>query len=153
MSLPDSACPAANTAPPTAARSSHSSELVARAPEIRRQPRPVEVHVHRQGVGGRVVAQPPLLAADLGQRHPQPAELPGHGHLQVARRPKLLEVLGEEPVLLVVAGGPLLKAEQHLVRERGGLRRERDPDISGGLDGPRLGLCRHASLLMGALTA
>ncbi len=126
---------------------------VARAPEIGRQTRPVQVHVDGQGIGGSVVSQPPLFAADFRHRHPPPAELPGDGHQQIPRGPELLEVFGEEPILRVVTGGSLLEAKQHLVRERECLRHYRNPGIPDRLDGTRLDLCRHASLLVGAHTA
>ena len=92
---------------------------VAEAVQVGRDAHPVEVHVGRQGGGRRAVGQAALLAADLGQRHPEPAELARDRHLQVAGLLQLLEVLGEEAVLAVVGGGALATARDQLVGEHG----------------------------------
>jgi hypothetical protein len=72
------------------------------------------MHVHRQCRGGREISEPALLAADVGERVPQSAELARDGHRQIARFPQLGEVLVEEPVFAIVARGALLEPLQHL---------------------------------------
>jgi hypothetical protein len=78
------------------------------------------VHVDRHGCGRGVVREPALEPDDLGERQPEAAVLGREGDVEVARLAELLEVLVEEGVLGVVAGGPLVEAGEHLVREHGG---------------------------------
>ena len=92
---------------------------VAQAVQVGGDAHPVQVHVGRQRGGRRAVGQAALLAADLGQRHPEPAELARDRHLQVAGLLQLLEVLVEEAVLTVVAGGALPAARDQLVGQHG----------------------------------
>ena len=88
---------------------------VAGAPQVGGDARPVEVHVDGERRGRRVVRETPLFADDLGQRQAESAQLLRHGEAQVARLAQLLEVLGKEAVLLVVAPGSRLEAGQQLV--------------------------------------
>jgi hypothetical protein len=77
------------------------------------------VHVDGERRRRGVVREPPLLARHLRERHPAAAELARHGEEQVARVAQVLEVLGEERVLLVVARRALVAADEDLVGEHG----------------------------------
>ena len=89
---------------------------VAAAPQIGGNADPVEVHVDRERGRSGVVAELPLLAADLRERHAGATEVLRDIHRQVSRRPELLEVLGEKAVLPVVLRSSLGEAVQHLLR-------------------------------------
>ena len=91
--------------------------LVAGSPQVGGHAGPVEVHVHRDRGGGRVVCEPALQLEYLVEAEPGSAELLGNGDVQVARAAELLEVLVEEPVVLVVLGRSLVEAGEHVVGE------------------------------------
>ena len=97
--------------------------LVAGAPEVGGDADPVVVHVDAERGGRRVVGETPRFAGDLGQREAEAAELPRHGHPQVAGLAQLVEVLLEEPVVAVVAGGAGAERLEHGVgNHAGGMR-------------------------------
>ncbi len=79
-----------------------------------------EVVVHVDGDGGRRgdVGDAPLQPVDLGEVEPEPAELGRDRGEQIAARPQLLEVLGEERVVAVVLRRPLVEAGEHLVGQQ-----------------------------------
>ena len=83
------------------------------------QTRPVQMHVGGQGRGRRPVGQAPLLLAHLHERQTLPSELRGHGELEVASGPEVLEVLVEEAVLPVIDGSSLAETVEQVVGERG----------------------------------
>ena len=70
--------------------------------EVGGEPRPVEVHVHRQGRGRGVGGQPALLPSHLGQGESGAPQVAGDGEVEVAGVAQLDEVLVEEAVLPVV---------------------------------------------------
>jgi hypothetical protein len=90
---------------------------VAGAPEIRGSTGPIEVHVDRQGGGRGVIAEPPLLLRDAGERQARAAELGWNGQPQITRLSKLLEVVREEHIVAVVLRRPFRKASEHVVCE------------------------------------
>src|SRR6516164_4793058 len=65
------------------------------------------MHVHRQGCRSRSPRQPALLLTYLAESQTQTAEFPRHRGQEVLRCPQLLQVLEEEPILLVVCGSTL----------------------------------------------
>ena len=67
-----------------------------------------------------------LLLAHLRERHTLPAQLPWHGHGQVAGASQLLEVLAEEAVLAVIDRRPLHASREDLVGEYGFTLRRND---------------------------
>ncbi len=97
------------------------------------------MHVHRERGRGRDVRQAALQVLHLGEGLARAAEGDRHRGVQVAAVTELLEVLGEEPVLAVVHGGPFVEAGQHLFGEQGGLRVEGRGHgasrVGGGPDG------------------
>ena len=93
---------------------------VAGAPEVGGHPDPVEVHVHGQRGGVRVVGEPALLAHALREGQAPPSQVARHGDGEIPRPAQLVEVLLEEPVLAVVAGRALAEALEHrLGQDRG----------------------------------
>ena len=81
---------------------------VAAAPQIGDQPDPVEVHVDAERRSGRVIGEPALLAAHLGEVQAAAAQFLRHRHRQIAGAPQVVEVLLEEAVLAVVDGAPAI---------------------------------------------
>src|SRR5262249_23032924 len=88
---------------------------VSHAPEIGSHARPVEMHVGRQRGGRRTIGEPPLLTADIGERHSGTAELRGHRHLEINGPAELLEVLREESVLAIVPCRAITTAGNEIV--------------------------------------
>ena len=84
------------------------------------------MHVDRQRRGWRVVRQAALLAGDLGQRQPLPAELLRNGDGQITSLAELFEILLEEPVFPVVDRRALVEARQHVVGQDAFRRAARD---------------------------
>lgn len=117
---------------PVAGRVAGSMEVGAEADEV-------VVHVHRDSGRRSDVGDTTLKTVDLGERQSETAELDGQGRQEVAAVAQLLEVVDEELVVAVVAGGPLVEALQHLVGEE-----------ADGL-GVRCG--RHAMRRYGSATA
>ena len=93
---------------------------VAVAVEVGGDAGPVDVHVRRQRGGGGVVREARGLAADLGEREAETAELHRHRHEEVAGSAELLEVLVEETVVAVVLGGAAGAAVEDVLRQHVG---------------------------------
>jgi hypothetical protein len=118
------------------------------APEVGDEAGPVEMHVHGERRGRRVVAEPALLAAHVGEGVPPPAEFARHGDGEIAGVAQLLEVFVEEAVLAVVSRGALLEAMQHLLRQHRPARRAGGRGQSGGArGGSGLGAGSHEFLV------
>jgi hypothetical protein len=101
---------------------------VPRAPEVRGDTDPVEVHVHRQRGGVRVIAEPALLAHAFREIEAPATQLARRGDGEIAGLAQLVEVLLEEAVVPVVAGRALAEALEHRFgqdRRRGGWGHDR----------------------------
>ena len=106
-SLPGSLRPNANSSPASASASTQSRLASPRSCSTRAMPVIDEVHVDRESGRRGVRAEQALVAHDLEQR----------ARREVSRGAQLLEILGEEDVVAVVAGGPRADAvEQFRVR-------------------------------------
>ena len=91
--------------------------LVALPPEVRDQADPIDMHIDAERRGRRVIGQPALLAAALGERKTTAAELGRHVHGQVARSLQVSEILGKESVFAVINRAPLGKPGEQVVRQ------------------------------------
>ena len=105
--------------PPTRAASTRATGRRIRAGSARC--RPVQVHVDRQRGRRGAVGEPLLLVAHLGHGQAEAAEVPRHQHIQVAGGAERLEVLSEESVLAVVAGGAFAAGLDQLVDQHASL--------------------------------
>lgn len=76
---------------------------------------PVKMHVDREGRCRCVVAEPTLFAHGLWQCEAQTAQLHRHREGMVPSLPELVEVFGEEAVLVIVFRPALREAGQHVV--------------------------------------
>src|SRR5437667_241951 len=68
---------------------------------------------------GRMRAEAPLLANDLGEREASSAQFGGHRELQIAGRAELVEVVREECVLAIVFRRAAREAREHRVGQGG----------------------------------
>ena len=101
--------------------------MIAALAQVGRHARPIHVHVHPEGGGGGVVAEPAVQLDVLIEAEPAAAHVVGHGGEQVARVAQRLEIFAEERVLPVVGRGPLVEPGEHLVGEQA-----RDVVMNGG---------------------
>ena len=114
-SLPASPWPAAKTWPAGRLLEQPGEARVAGPVELRGDARPVEVHVDRDRGRGGDVGEPALQPSHLRERQARPAEVRRDRQVEVARGAQLVEVLLEEAVGGVVAGGPVVEAGEQLV--------------------------------------
>jgi hypothetical protein len=95
--------------------------LVAGPPQVGGHARPVEVHVDAERGRVRVRGEAALLVHDLREGETAAPELARHRAGEVARLLQLVEVLGEEPVVTIVARGARREALEHGVGKDGHL--------------------------------
>jgi len=107
--------------------------LVTGAQQVGRHARPV--HVHVDGKGGRRgdVGDPAHGLAHLVEAEAVAAELGRHGNVQKASGLQLLEVLGEEGVVVVIGRGALVHSGEQVGRYQ--LVERRRLGFVGGHDG------------------
>jgi hypothetical protein len=91
---------------PCCGLSEHELErIVAAVAQRRGDTGPDQVHVHGERGGRRRRRQSSLLAGEFGEAEPEAAEFAGNQRFQVSGGDQLVEVLGEERVVTVIAGG------------------------------------------------